>query len=145
MGTVSKVWFVQNLVQKFVLPKVTMMSPVWMTLAPLPAVIPVQGSDGILDCLTGPCVTVPEVGKLQGTWQKTQWTERREYSFAPPRPKAALNDGKNAFDATYLNYITDWWDHVCPQPGIDKSGKYENPMLAMAAAQDPALDKKMRG
>merc|ERR1712080_35076 len=39
----------------------------------------------------------------------------------------------------------DWWDHVCPQPGIDLSGKYENPMLAMAAALDPTLDTRMRG
>lgn len=35
--------------------------------------------------------------------------------FGPPRPKGPLNDGRDAFDASYLNYITDWWDHVCPQ------------------------------
>jgi len=138
----------------------TMASPVCSLLALTALATLTLGSDGILDCLTGPCVTVPGVGKIQGTWQTTQWSERRiysfigipfgettggEYRFAPPRPKAPLNDGKNAFDATYLNYITDWWDHVCPQPGVDLSGEYENPMLAMAAAQDPALDSKMRG
>ena len=37
--------------------------------------------EGILDCLTGPCVTVAGVGKLQGTWQRTQWTDRRVYQF----------------------------------------------------------------
>ena len=37
--------------------------------------------EGILDCLTGPCVTVAGVGKLQGTWQSTQWTDRRVYQF----------------------------------------------------------------
>ena len=40
-----------------------------------------KSDDGILDCLTGPCVTVAGVGKLQGTWQSTQWTDRRVYGF----------------------------------------------------------------
>ena len=63
---------------------------------------------GIFDCLTGPCVTVPGVGKLQGSIRPTQWTGRDVYSFfgipfgedtggehrfAPPRPKAPLNNG----------------------------------------------------
>ena len=115
--------------------------------------VPALADEGILDCLTGPCVTVSGVGKLQGTWQSTQWTDRRVYGFmgipfgettggehrsclyskvvqsvsllchytnifqrfGPPRPKGPLNDGRDAFDASYLNYITDWWDHVCPQ------------------------------
>ena len=29
--------------------------------------LPSLADEGILDCLTGPCVTVPGVGKLQGT------------------------------------------------------------------------------
>ena len=44
-------------------------------------VVPAKSDDGILDCLTGPCVTVAGVGKLQGTWQSTQWTDRRVYGF----------------------------------------------------------------
>ena len=43
--------------------------------------LPSLADEGILDCLTGPCVTVPGVGKLQGTWQNTQWTDRRVYQF----------------------------------------------------------------
>ena len=31
-----------------------------------------------------------------------------EHRFQPPRPKGPLNDGKDAYDASYLNYITDW-------------------------------------
>eukprot|EP00092_Neocalanus_flemingeri_P041060 GFUD01044710.1.p1 GENE.GFUD01044710.1~~GFUD01044710.1.p1 ORF type:complete len:619 (+),score=153.32 GFUD01044710.1:28-1857(+) len=113
----------------------------------------VHGSNntGIFDCLTGPCVTVPGVGKLQGSKRSTQWTNRDVYTFmgipfgedtsgehrfAPPRPKAPLNDGKDAFDATYLNYLLDWWDHSCPQPGAGATG-YDNPMLAQWAAEHP--------
>ena len=43
--------------------------------------LPAKSDDGILDCLTGPCVTVAGVGKLQGTWQSTQWSDRRVYGF----------------------------------------------------------------
>merc|ERR1712110_1284457 len=115
--------------------------------------------EGILDCLTGPCVTVSGVGKLQGTWQSTQWTDRRvyqfmgipfgettggEHRFGPPRRKGPLNDGNDAFDASYFNYITDWWDHVCPQAGISLGGEFVNPLLAQAA-QDPELNATMRG
>jgi len=115
--------------------------------------------EGILDCLTGPCVTVAGVGKLQGTWQSTQWTDRRvyqfmgipfgettagEHRFGPPRRKGPLNDGKDAFDASYFNYITDWWDHVCPQAGISLGGEFVNPLL-VEAAQDPELNATMRG
>ena len=54
-------------------------------------------------------MTVPGVGKLQGSNRPTQWTGRDVYSFfgipfgettagehrfAPPRPKGPLNDGK---------------------------------------------------
>ena len=127
------------------------------TLPLLLLALPVLADEGILDCLTGPCVTVAGVGKLQGTWQSTQWSDRRVYGFmgipfgettggehryhlfsfnhvlqkwfnwsiflhknisqrfGPPRRKGPLNDGNNAFDASYFNYITDWWDHVCPQ------------------------------
>merc|ERR1711971_1088569 len=110
--------------------------------------VPALADEGILDCLTGPCVTVSGVGKLQGTWQSTQWTDRRvygflgipfgettggEHRFGPPRPKGPLNDGRDAFDASYLNYITDWWDHVCPQAGISLGGEFVNPLLAQAA------------
>jgi len=107
---------------------------------------------GIFDCLTGPCVTVPGVGKLQGSFRPTQWTGRDIYTFmgipygestagsnrfAPPIPKPPLNDGKDAFDATYLNYLLDWWDHACPQPGLGVTGEFENPMLAQWAAENP--------
>jgi len=112
-----------------------------------------QGSNntGIFDCLTGPCVTVPGVGKLQGSFRPTQWTGRDVYTFmgipfgedtggenrfAPPVPKAPLNDGKDAFDATYLNYLLDWWDHACPQPGMGAT-EFDNPMLAQWAAENP--------
>merc|ERR1712055_1152185 len=115
--------------------------------------------EGILDCLTGPCVTVAGVGKLQGTWKSTQWSDRRvyqfmgipfgettggEHRFGPPRRKGPLNDGNDAFDASYFNYITDWWDHVCPQAGISLGGEFVNPLLAQAA-QDPELNATMRG
>ena len=143
--------------------------------------LPSLADEGILDCLTGPCVTVPGVGKLQGTWQNTQWTDRRVYQFmgipfgettggehrfvlvcfcyqvllnffcnhifgrfGPPRRKGPLNDGNDAFDASYFNYITDWWDHVCPQAGISLGGEFVNPLLAQAA-QDPELNATMRG
>ena len=43
--------------------------------------LPALGEEGIFDCLTGPCVTVEGVGKIQGSWQKTQWTNRRIYQF----------------------------------------------------------------
>jgi len=116
-----------------------------------------SNSSGIFDCLTGPCVTVPGVGKLQGSIRPTQWTNRDvysffgipfgettagEYRFAPPRPKAPLNDGKNAFDASYLNYLLDWWDHVCPQPGMGVTG-FDNPMLAQWAAENPERAKAL--
>ena len=64
--------------------------------------------------------------------------------FGPPRRKGPLNDGKDAFDASYLNYITDWWDHVCPQAGISLGGEFVNPLLVQAA-QDPELNATMRG
>jgi len=107
--------------------------------------------NGIFDCLTGPCVTIPGVGKLQGSNRPTQWTKRDvktfmgipfgettggENRFAPPVPKAPLNDGKDAYDATYLNYLLDWWDHACPQPGMGAT-EYGNPMLAQWAAEHP--------
>jgi len=96
-------------------------------------------------------VTVPGVGKLQGSKRSTQWTGRDifafhgipfgettagEHRFAPPRPKGPLNNGNDAFDATYLNYLLDWWDHVCPQPGMGATGQ-DNPMLAQWAASNP--------
>ena len=72
-----------------------------------------------------------------------------------------MNDGKDAFDASYFNYITDWWDHVCPQvnrrgncskfdslknikAGISLGGEFVNPLL-VEAAQDPELNATMRG
>merc|ERR1712212_597437 len=121
--------------------------------------LPAVADEGILDCFTGPCVTVAGVGKLQGTWQNTQGTDRRvyqfmgipfgettggEHRFGPPRRKGPLNDGKDAFDASYFNYITDWWDHVCPQAGISLGGEFVNPLLVQAA-QDPELNATMRG
>merc|ERR1712212_895382 len=106
---------------------------------------------GILDCLTNPCVTVPGVGKLKGSIRPTQFTGRDVYTFmgipygedtsgenrfAPPKPKPPLNDGEDAFDATYLNYLLDWWDHACPQPGLGAT-EYGNPMMAQWAAENP--------
>jgi len=113
-----------------------------------------NGDEGILDCLTGPCVTVPGVGKLQGSNKETQFSGRQikgfwgipfgestggEHRFQPPRPKAPLNDGKDAFDASYLNYLLDWWDHVCPQVGVSLSGEFENPLLAQYFAGHPEM------
>ena len=43
---------------------------------------------------------------------------------------------QDAFDATYLNYLLDWWDHACPQPGMGAT-EFENPMLAQWAAENP--------
>jgi len=89
---------------------------------------------GILDCLTGPCVTVPGVGKLQGSKKKTQFTGRDVYGFwgipygedtggqnrfQPPKPRPPVNDGKDAFDASYTHYILNWLNNVCPQPGVE--------------------------
>ena len=150
--------------------------------------LPALAEEGIFDCLTGPCVTVEGVGKIQGTWQKTQWTNRRIYQFmgipfgettggehrsfacppphpfakrcsiglslfccyesifqrfGPPRRKGPLNDGKDAFDASYFNYITHWWNHVCPQAGISLGGEFVNPLLVQAA-QDPELNATMQ-
>ena len=82
--------------------------------------------------MTGPCVTIPGVGKLQGSNRPSQFSGRDvyhflkipygettegEHRFAPPRPKGPLNDGNDAYDASYLSYITGWWNNVCPQPG----------------------------
>merc|ERR1712168_1095906 len=112
---------------------------------------------GILDCLTGPCVTVPGVGKLQGSNLETQFSGRQikgfwgipfgettagEHRFKAPRPKAALNDGKDAYDASYLNYVTDWWDHACPQAGVGATGEMENPFLAQFVAENPERFEK---
>merc|ERR1711872_11944 len=36
---------------------------------------------GLFDCMTGPCVTVPGVGKLQGTKKSTQFTGREIFGF----------------------------------------------------------------
>lgn len=128
------------------------------SLLALAVLSPALASEGILDCLTGPCVTVPGVGKLQGTNKKTQFSNRDyksffsipfgeptggEHRFQPPRPKGQLNDGKDAFDAGYLNYITSWWDHVCPQPGVGGEAEFTNPMI-MAALQDPELNATLR-
>ena len=55
-----------------------MKSTLPLLLLALPALL---ADEGILDCLTGPCVTVSGVGKLQGTWQSTQWTDRTVYQF----------------------------------------------------------------
>jgi len=113
---------------------------------------------GPLDCISGPCVTVEGVGKLQGSWENTQWSHRRinqfmgipfgettagEYRFAPPRAKAPLNDGNhNVYDASYFSWITNWWDRVCPQPGLNFAGEL-NPMLAMQ--NDSRLEEAVRG
>ena len=79
---------------------------------------------GLFDCLTGPCVTVPGVGKIQGSNKETQFSGRKikgfygipfgdttggQNRFQPPKPRAPLNNGKDAFDASYLSYITNWY------------------------------------
>ena len=62
-------------------------------------------------------MTVPGVGKLQGSKRSTQWTGRDifafhgipfgettagEHRFAPPRPKGPLNNGNVLVAATVL-------------------------------------------
>jgi len=105
---------------------------------------------GILDCLTGPCVTVPGVGKLQGSKKSSQFSGRDIYGFwgipygedtgganrfQPPKPRGPLNNGKDAFDASYTHYILNWLSNVCPQPGVELSkeenGGFTNPYLNM--------------
>lgn len=112
---------------------------------------------GIFDCLTGPCVTVPGVGKLQGSTKASQFTGRDvhhflhipygastegENRFAPPKPAAPLNDGQDAYDASYLTYITGWWNHVCPQPGPGITGE-ENPVVNQFRAEHPEMAKAL--
>ena len=63
---------------------------------------------GIFDCLTGPCVTVPGVGKFQGSTKQTQFSGRDIKGFwgipygedtgglnrfKPPKPRGPINDG----------------------------------------------------
>lgn len=103
-------------------------------------------------------MTVPGVGKIQGSRKSTQFTGRDvyhflgipygestegEHRFAPPRPKAPLNDGSDAFDASYLTYISGWWNRACPQPGLDITTGKMNPMLAMWAAENPEHAKAL--
>ena len=49
---------------------------------------------------------------LQYIAENTKNTKKAKFQyfrFAPPRPKAPLNDGKhNVFDASYFSYITNW-------------------------------------
>ena len=109
---------------------------------------------GVFDCLTGPCVTVPGVGKIQGSTRPTQFTGRDshhflgipfgettagEFRFAPPRPKAPLNDGNDAYDASYLSYMAGWWNHICAQPGPGITGlkASADPLMALWAAEHP--------
>merc|ERR1719222_232169 len=87
----------------------------------------------IFDCITGPCVQVPGVGKLQGSKKKSAWKNRDIYSFygipyaestadanrfQPPVPKAPLNDGRDAFDASCLHYNINLLNQLCVQPGM---------------------------
>jgi carboxylesterase type B len=93
---------------------------------------------------------VPGVGKLQGSKKSTQFTGRDVYGFwnipfgedtggenrfQPPVPKAQINDGHDAFDASYLTYITGWWNHVCPQPGLNL--EMRNPYFHMMDEEAP--------
>jgi len=95
--------------------------------------------EGILDCLTGPCVTVPNVGKIQGSKKSTQFTGRDVYGFwgipfaedtgganrfKPPRPRMPLNDGNDAYDASFTRWLTGWWNRMCPQPGVSLPGSF---------------------
>jgi len=112
---------------------------------------------GVLDCLIGPCVTVPGVGKLHGSNLETSFSGRSikgfwgipfgettggEHRFQPPRPKAPINDGNDAYDATYLSYISSWWDFACPQAGMGATEKFENSYLAQFFAQQPENSTK---
>jgi len=98
-----------------------------------------EENKGIFDCLTGPCVTVPGVGKIQGSTKNTQFNGREisgfwgipfgedtggANRFKPPQPRQQLNDGGDAYDATFLKYMTGWWNRVCPQPGVSLKGSY---------------------
>ena len=75
---------------------------------------------GIFDCLTGPCVTVPGVGKIQGSTKASQFSGRDihhflsipygettegVHRFAPPRPKGPLNDGDDAYIQAVHTYM----------------------------------------
>ena len=110
-------------------------------------------TQGVFDCLTGPCVVVPGVGKLQGSTRPSQFTGRDvhhflqipfgestagEHRFAPPRPKGPLNDGDDAYDASYTSYILGWWNHVCPQPGPGITGQ-DSPLVNQFRAEQPEL------
>ena len=100
---------------------------------------------------------MPGVGKLQGSTKASQFTGRDvhhflhipfgqstegENRFAPPKPAEPLNDGQDAYDASYLNYIAGWWNHVCPQPGPGITG-YDNPMVNQFRAEHPDMAKAL--
>jgi len=90
------------------------------------------------------------VGKIQGSKKTTQFEGRDIYGFwkipfgettggenrfQPPIPRGPLNDGKDAFDASYASYLLGWWNNVCPQPGPGAVEKeFSNPWLSMMEA-----------
>merc|ERR1712200_67310 len=111
---------------------------------------------GIFDCLTGPCVTIPGVGKIQGSRKQTQYTGRDWYGFwsipfaesteganrfQPPVRRGPLNNGNDAYDASYTSYTLNLLNRMCPQPGTgsaEKSeGETDNPFLALIEKMYP--------
>jgi carboxylesterase type B len=120
-------------------------------------------SQDIFDCITGPCVQVPGVGKLQGSKKQSDFTGRDIFSFygipyaestagsnrfQPPVPRGPLNEGKNAYDASYLNYNLNILNKICMQPGMSTSEEGKtivNPYLAMIEQIYPEAIPEDRG
>jgi len=118
-----------------------------------------EDDKGIFDCLTGPCVTVDGVGKLQGTKKSTEFSGRDYYGFwdipygedtgganrfQPPKPRGPINDGGDAYDASYAGYILGWWDYVCPQPGLNL-GVMNNPFMELMNQEHPMPESRLLG
>jgi len=117
----------------------------------------------IFDCITGPCVQVPGVGKLQGSKKQSDFNGRDIFAFygipyaesteganrfQPPVPKAELNDGRDAFDASYMHYNLNVLNMMCMQPGIGSTESGEtvkNPYLEIVEKIYPDSIPKDRG